>query len=90
MKKIAAIGAGIAGVGFLAAGILLKIKDHSSVSVIGGADGPTSIFIAGKVDTGGLAVLCAVIAVLLILSGVWIMRKGEKRLKMRSRGYPFP
>lgn len=80
MKKIAAIGAGIAGVGFLAAGILLKIKDHSSVSVIGGADGPT-IFIAGKVDTGGLAVLCAVIAVLLILSGVWIMRKGKGEKK---------
>lgn len=81
MKKIAAIGAGIAGVGFLAAGILLKIKDHSSVSVIGGADGPTSIFIAGKVHTGGLAVLCAVIAVLLILSGVWIMRKGKGEKK---------
>ena len=56
MKKIAAIGAGIAGVGFLAAGILLKIKDHSSVSVIGGADGPTSIFIrkGGYGRTGGL------------------------------------
>ena len=79
MKKIAAIGAGIAGVGFLAAGILVKIKAHSSVSGIGGADGPTSIFITVKVDTGGLAVLCAVIAVLLILSGVWIMRKGEKK-----------
>ena len=31
-------------------GIVLKQKENTAVSVIGGADGPTSIFIAGNVN----------------------------------------
>lgn len=39
------------GIG-LAAGSSMTLKSAGSVSIIGGADGPTSIFIAGKKNTG--------------------------------------
>lgn len=78
MKKIA-IGMGAAGVLLLFAGIILKSGSYTAVSIIGGADGPTSIFIAGKINTDGAAVLLAAAAVGLILLGVWMRRKGEKK-----------
>jgi len=41
----------IGGIGIvsLVCGILLKVKGSMAMSIVGGADGPTSIFIAGKV-----------------------------------------
>ena len=42
-----------------------------AVSVIGGADGPTSIFLAGKV--GGLSTIIYLISLLIILLGVCIL-----------------
>lgn len=52
MKKgftvvLAAIGAGLFGVG-----ITSLTKKAVAVSVIGGADGPTSVFLAGKIGGG--------------------------------------
>ncbi len=52
MKKMAGIILAVIGIIVTASALILKIKGHMSVSVIGGADGPTSIFLAGKV--GGL------------------------------------
>ena len=54
MKRIVAIMADLAGAVLLAAGIMMKVKSQREVSVIGetmvigGADGPTSIFIAAR------------------------------------------
>lgn len=44
------IGLGAIGVGVIIAGIgiFLKIKKNIAVSIIGGEDGPTSVFVAGK------------------------------------------
>lgn len=75
MKKKEKIIAGVAGaVGIILAviGVLLKIKKSMAVSVIGGADGPTSIFLAGKVGgdmSAGLfvaAIICLIVAVVLV------------------------
>ena len=33
-------------------GINMKIKESASIAVLGGADGPTAIFLAGKVGDG--------------------------------------
>ena len=78
MKRIVA---GLAGAVFLAAGIMVKVKSQRAVSVIGetmvigGADGPTSIFIAARVNHDVLALLLIAGAVLLILFGIWLIKK---------------
>lgn len=58
MKKltkvmIAGVGVGIAiGAAIIVKQHLIINHDYTSVSIIGGADGPTSIFIAGKIPGG--------------------------------------
>ena len=77
MKRIVAMMAG---------GIMVKVKSQRAVSVIGetmvigGADGPTSIFIAARVNHDVLALLLIAGAVLLILFGIWLItkRKGKE------------
>ena len=52
-------------------GVQLHIDRNSSIGIIGGADGPTSIFIAGKVGTPwGLYVATAVIVIATIMYSV--------------------
>lgn len=58
MKKVIKfIIAGAAAVIVVAAGVIVKqhvtvSQDGSSIAIIGGADGPTSIFLAGKLSGG--------------------------------------
>ena len=86
MKRIVAMMAGLAGAVFLAAGIMVKVKSQREFSVvgetmvIGGADGPMSVFIAAKVNHDALALLLIAGAVLLILFGIWLItkRKGKE------------
>lgn len=49
MKKVVIGFLCILGLASLASAIMYKIKGDIAVSIIGGADGPTSIFLAGKV-----------------------------------------
>ncbi len=65
---------GIVGIIILAVGIINKFsKSAMSVSVIGGADGPTSIFLAGKVGSNFslagiiLGIILVVIAVIIVM-----------------------
>ena len=51
-------------------GIVLKQTENTAVSVIGGADGPTSIFIAGKLNGDNFIFMIVVGIILLILAGV--------------------
>lgn len=70
----------IAAIGILVAvmGIHWKTKDAVAVSIIGGADGPTSVFIAGKVGDG---IILGVIVVGIILAsiGIIVYRKISKK-----------
>ncbi len=77
----AALVAGISGAVLLIVGIALKIKRHTSISIIGSADGPTSIFLAGKINYDGLALPLIAAAVLLLLACVWLAKKerGDRR-----------
>ena len=50
----------------------------SQISIIGGADGPTSIFIAGKVGDGMIATV-AIIAVIIVVAVVVMIWKSIKR-----------
>lgn len=71
MKKTAGIAVGIIGLLFIIWGIIMKIRGYMAVSIIGGADGPTSVFVAGKL--GGnwfhflivLGIILAAIAVII-------------------------
>ena len=68
MKKRLGIIAGILGIVLAVIGIVLK--ENTAVSVIGGADGPTSIFIAGKLNGDNFIFMIVVGIILLILAGV--------------------
>lgn len=70
MKKRLGIIAGILGIVLAVIGIVLKQKENTAVSVIGGADGPTSIFIAGKLNGDNFIFMIVVGIILLILAGV--------------------
>lgn len=72
-KKIGIIlGTALAAiVGFIAVcyGIYTNVKGASSISLIGGADGPTSVFLAGRINSGYsiIFMIAGVLALLLAL-----------------------
>lgn len=65
----------IAGIVIAAIGIITKIKENQALAVIGGADGPTAIFIAGKVGTPWYAGI--IIGVVIIVVGAFLI--GRKK-----------
>ena len=67
MKKLSVLLGIIAVfIGTVVVAITLLTRRAHSVSIIGGADGPTSIFLAGKVDPMSLIVGIAIGAILLV------------------------
>ena len=70
MKKRLGIIAGILGIVLAVIGIVLKQKENTAVYFIGGADGPTYIFIAGKLNCDNFIFMIVVGIILLILAGV--------------------
>ena len=59
-------------------GLVLNAQTASgSVGIIGGADGPTAIFLAGTIGAGGV-ILEVVIGVLMIAVGIWGLKKYKK------------
>lgn len=70
MKKLIAALLGIAGIFCMVLGGIPQLKQGASISVIGRADGPTSIFLAGRVGdkysigliiAGAAAILTAIV-----------------------------
>ena len=78
MKKILAIGIAVLGILAVAIGIHWKTKNAVAISIIGGADGPTSVFLAGKVGDGMIfgAILLGII---LTSIGFMVYRKISKK-----------
>ncbi|MDE5596791.1 MAG: oxaloacetate decarboxylase [Lachnospiraceae bacterium] len=75
MKKIVGIALMVIGIVVTALSLILKIKGQISVSVIGGTDGPTSIFLAGKVVDNS-AVTGIIAGIVLLVVGIFmIVRK---------------
>ena len=84
MKKVLSIISIIVGGLFLLSGVapmiigdILKAQIASSVGIIGGADGPTTIMLVGTVDAGSV-IIEIVIGVLLIVAGIWGLKKIKK------------
>lgn len=75
MKKTIAIILGVMGVVLAGFSAILKWKKQMSVSIIGGADGPTSIFLAGKVGNDFSVAGIVVGILLLVIAGFLMLRK---------------
>lgn len=88
MKKGISILLTIVGIIMIAIGAIPKIATlvtsvtsaYQSVSVIGGADGPTAIFIAGKIGGPELGWISIIAGAALLLAGIIMLIKGKNRL----------
>ncbi len=77
MKKVVGGIITVIGLALAVTGIVTKAKGATSI-VIGGADGPTSVFIAGKVGNGfGQGTIFA--GLILVIAGVVIFVKSKKK-----------
>lgn len=76
MKKILVIVAGIVGLIFVIIGAALKINNNA-ISVIGGVDGPTSFFVATKLNSSSVSMFI-VIGVILLVAAIFFYLKRKK------------
>ena len=76
MKKILVIVAGIVGLIFVIIGAALKINNNA-ISVIGGVDGPTSVFVATKLNSSSVSKFI-VIGVILLVAAIFFYLKRKK------------
>ena len=80
MKKLSVLLGIIAVlIGTVVVAITLLTRSAHSASIIGGADGPTSIFLAGKVDSLSLVIGMAVGFALLIVGVVLIVFLSKRK-----------
>lgn len=78
MKKVVTVLLGLVGVMLVVFNFFLKFKNApTKVSVIGGADGPTSIFLAGKV-VPNLSLMGVIIGVILIVVAIILATNKRK------------
>ena len=75
MKKAIGITLSVIGIIMAAINLVFKVNEQmsvaKSVSVIGGADGPTSIFVAGKIG-GTPAITGIIVGIVLLAIGIFI------------------
>ena len=78
MKKVFGIGSCMIGMLLVVSGCVMKLKGNTAVTVIGGADGPTSVFVAGKLN-GDFSVMLILVGIVLlaIAAMIYWKRKGE-------------
>ena len=76
MKKWICIIVGLISALAVYFGITAKLNEQKAIAIIGGADGPTSIFIAGKVGYG--SILTIIIVGVIIIAGIIVIIKRRK------------
>ena len=74
MKKILGIVAGIVGIISVIVGVALKMNNNA-IAIIGGADGPTSVFVAGKLNVLVSILLIAIGVVMLIVAIIFYLKR---------------
>lgn len=67
----------LSGVAPMIIGAILESRAASSIGIIGGADGPTTLMVAGVIGTGNV-VIEILVGVLLVIAGIWGLRKCKK------------
>ncbi len=78
MKKIIAVIVSVLGILLVVLGVSAKVKEAAAISIIGGADGPTAIFVAGKIGNG-FVIGTILVGIILVLGGVVIYKKIKKK-----------
>ena len=74
MKKILGIILTLIGIVMAVVSLIFKIKGKMSVSIIGGSDGPTSVFVAGIV--GSPLVIIGIVAGIAVLAvGIFMVAR---------------
>ena len=78
MKKAIGITLSVIGIIMAAISLVFKVNEQisvtKSVSVIGGADGPTSIFVGGKIG-GTPAITGIIVGIVLLAIGIFIFAR---------------
>ena len=69
MKKILGIVAGVVGIISVIVGVALK-KNNNAIAIIGGVDGPTSVFVAGKLNSVLVSILLIAIGVVMLIVAI--------------------
>ena len=69
MKKILGIVAGIVGIISVIVGVALKMNNNA-IAIIEGADGPTSVFVAGKLNSVLVSILLIAIGVVMLIVAI--------------------
>ena len=64
-------------------GVALKMNNNA-IAIIGGADGPTSVFVAGKLNSVLVSILLIAIGVVMLI--VAIIFKNIKKIMGEKRG----
>lgn len=79
MKKyVAVIIIGIIGMLLTIVGVVSNAKKAVAISIIGGADGPTSVFLAGKVGNDVSVSLIVIGVILIVITTVlWVRKRGK-------------
>lgn len=75
MKKAVSVILTVVGIAFASLGITLRTKETSAISIIGKADGPTSVFLAGRIGNGFNIVIILGIILVLIGAGTFFIKK---------------
>jgi len=55
-----------------------KITEAVAISIIGGTDGPTAVFVAGKIDDGFI-IGAILVGIILVAVGIVIYRRVKKK-----------
>lgn len=75
MRKILGMIGGVIGMLLVIWGIAMRTKENAAVSIIGGADGPTSIFVAAKLDESFICLILAVGVILIVAAVIMVLKK---------------
>ena len=71
MKKILGIIAGVVGIISVIVGVALKMNNNAiAIAIIGGVDGPTSVFVAGKLNSVLVSILLIAIGVVMLIVAI--------------------
>ena len=68
-KKILGIVAGVVGIISVIVGVALKMNNNA-IAIIGGVDGPTSVFVAGKLNSVLVSILLIAIGVVMLIVAI--------------------
>lgn len=72
MKKILGIVAGVVGIISVIVGVALKMNNNA-IAIIGGVDGPTSVFVAGKLNSVLVSILLIAIGVVMLIVAIFFI-----------------